>query len=627
MTLSDAQQLFVDFVNEAKSLIGVEFRLSVEFSDYPCRMIPNEKKSMEYFPPMFPKYDEGILCVLDKWIREAIADCLPTVIRCYAYFYAYTFYLYDTLHVNQGIFPRNKAAITFSNALCLLNGVPVDSMGISDEDICSMLKKLTGRSYQVINSVSATGQSCRALALSEEENRRRGKRLEYCREVSKSQRLNIVYGTKENPFQNIDEAIRYIEFLESEAVKSDIFLNSEFVTDKYQYDFGDYYRNGETKYCGLYKIPWAAANTAHVQNEFPKKSFVVTQLNPNNDDWEWLTQDRTRFIPLFSLKPNLFRRRFLFRGQTEEYIDPVTKEPTCKPNLFRRDIEKNPLPHRIKAYEMACLVARHPLVQLLGIHGVEIFNEPFRFQLNRLGLAQHYYNKTGLLDLTSDIEVAKFFATTSYRKDDDRYYPYLSDSKLGVLYIYDMRFPDEFKQTEPPQLSTIGKQYVFPRSAMQSGFLLNMPDNVNLHELPNVYRIFFRHDKAIAEEVARSTNFGDKYFPQNDPLSLVWQDIRDAENRFFTISKKAREMYLHQHPHEMFPAMLDSRLIANGFKLGTNQWPEFPEHVLADYYDNALAIWNTFCSDIEFLGHEGKFMKKSLMNLPLDPRYRRYFFR
>ena len=118
------------------------------------------------------------------------------------------------------------------------------------------------------------------------------------------------------------------------------------------------------------------------------------------------------------------------------------------------------------------------------------------FQLNRLGLAQHYYNKTSLLDLTSDIEVAKFFATCKYNWNNDTYEAYHSDEKLGVIYIYDMRLPSEFRSSTLPQLSSIGKQYVFLRSAMQSGFLLNMPPHTNLHDLPNVYRIYFRHDKS-----------------------------------------------------------------------------------------------------------------------------------
>lgn len=256
---------------------------------------------------------------------------------------------------------------------------------------------------------------------------------------------------------------------------------------------------------------------------------MVTQLNPSGNDWEWLQETETpeNHIPLFALKPNLSRRRFLFRGQYEEFTDKETQRPTCRPNLYRPDVEKNPLPHRIKAYEMACLVTRHPLVRQLGIKGVKIFNEPFRFQLNRLGLAQHYYNKTAFLDLTSDIEVAKFFACCKYDWNTDRYFAHYPEDKLGIIYLYDMRLPYEFKNTELPRLSSIGKQYVFLRSAMQSGFLLNMPEGADLHDYPNVYRIYFRHSKAISEEVAEKTRNGDVYFPK-DALSLYWKNMYKA---------------------------------------------------------------------------------------------------
>jgi hypothetical protein len=174
---------------------------------------------------------------------------------------------------------------------------------------------------------------------------------------------------------------------------------------------------------GIYKIPWASAETALVNNGFPKSSFVVTQLMPGPSQSkliEWMsgTSDN-RFIPLFSLKPNLYNRRFLFRGQTEEYTIKGTDIPTCVPNAYRPDAQKDNLPFRIESYEIISLITRHPLVQLLGIKGIEIFNEPFRFQLNLWGLAQHYYNRTTLLDLTSDIDVAKFFATCTYSDETD----------------------------------------------------------------------------------------------------------------------------------------------------------------------------------------------------------------
>ena len=90
---------------------------------------------------------------------------------------------------------------------------------------------------------------------------------------------------------------------------------------------------------------------------------------------------------------------------------------------------------------MACLVSRHPLVDTLGIKGVKIFNEPYRFQLNRVGLTQYYYNKSSFLDLTSDIDVAKFFATCDYDNTIDSYKPHAPNGKFTFMTC---DFPESF---------------------------------------------------------------------------------------------------------------------------------------------------------------------------------------
>lgn len=609
------EELFVDFFEEAMRFIGSgDFHGTVCFDDYSCKMLNTALRSMRYYPPMVPVYEDKKLLVKKQWAHDIVYDMLPTVMRSMAYYYAYGFYHYNNTGDKIEPYPHNMDAVHFAYGLCLLNGVPVSNPIIDNNQVCSLLKKFTGRDYIIKAGMSADGNSLPILTLSDKENERIKRRLEYFAEVSMKRKLDIRFGTEDHPFENIDEAIKYIQFLEEEAVNEDLFLNSELIKSPYRYDFGVAYDGHCLKGMGLFKIPWASAFTAHVHNGFDSKSFVVTQLTETNDDWRWLIgkQNEPSFIPLFALKPNLAGRRFLFRGQTEEYKIPNTDIPTCKPNAYRPDVEKNPLPHRIKAYEMACLVSRHPLVDKLGVKGVRIFNEPFRFQLNRLGLTQHYYNKSSFLDLTSDIDVAKFFATCDYDSATDSYKPHITDGKLGILYVYDMRLPGEFQSTSLPQLSTIGKQYVFLRSAMQSGFLLNMPPNLNLHDLKNVYRIYFRHNDQISNDVVRNSDYGEKYFPK-DALSMHWKDLRNAPNSDFSISIKAREMYVLNHSNEVQSVeQLDELLVKEGFKLGDNLWPEFPDYILQDYQNNAERLWSEFCADINFLGTEGRFMKRAL---------------
>lgn len=62
----------------------------------------------------------------------------------------------------------------------------------------------------------------------------------------------------------------------------------------------------------------------------------------------------------YSLKPNLRKRKFLFRGETE-FHNP------CKPNLFRDTKKSYFLDSMIYGDEMFCLILSHPLVQLLDM--------------------------------------------------------------------------------------------------------------------------------------------------------------------------------------------------------------------------------------------------------------------
>lgn len=101
--------------------------------------------------------------------------------------------------------------------------------------------------------------------------------------------------------------------------------------------------------------------------------------------------------------------------------------------------------------------------------GIDLWHDIFRFEVNYGGLAQHYYNKTSFLDLTSDIDTAMFFAVTDYHFDE--YTPHTDTSSLGVMYYYELAEPGAFSLQKQQHLSTIGKQ-PFMRSGNQHGFLL-----------------------------------------------------------------------------------------------------------------------------------------------------------
>ena len=159
---------------------------------------------------------------------------------------------------------------------------------------------------------------------------------------------------------------------------------------------------------------------------------------------------------------HLWNNKFLYRGQAKFYSP-------CKPSIFR-DLKKDYfIDDMIQINEMEVLLRDHPLVKLFE-QGFMLMNEFIQFKINYMGLSRHYYNYTHLLDMTSDMDVAKFFAVTTFDMDNDCYLEYKGD-ELGVLYYYDIK-ADAFNinKGRVHHVDTIGKQ-PFMRSGNQSGFV------------------------------------------------------------------------------------------------------------------------------------------------------------
>lgn len=292
-------------------------------------------------------------------------------------------------------------------------------------------------------------------------------------------------GSETHPFDNVLEACRFIKEEERKAFEKDDYMSD--ILAKRQFN-----------YCAdvnIYNIKWADGKSAYCHPELPADAFIVNQLMSGK----------------LSLKPNLYGRKFLFRGQSKYYN-------VCTPGLFRNPKQSCFLKELIQYDELRAVLATHPLVQLFE-QGIDLWHDIFRFEINYGGLAQHYYNKTSFLDLTSDIDTAKFFAVTDYRFDE--YTPHTDTSSLGVMYYYEIAEPGAFSPQKQQYLSTIGKQ-PFMRSGNQRGFLLNMEKGANFNEFSQVHKVYFRHDSSISQQIFEESRNGEKYFP-SDILQVKWK--------------------------------------------------------------------------------------------------------
>lgn len=320
----------------------------------------------------------------------------------------------------------------------------------------------------------------------------------------------------------------------------------------------------------------------------------------------------------FSLKPNLCNRKFLFRGESE-FHNP------CKPNLSRNPKQKRFTKELMKGQEMMLLLLSHPLVQLLDM-GVELCGALCRFEMNLYGLTQHYYNKTSFLDLTSDPQVAAFFATTKYDWRTDVYSPIEEkDSEIGVLYYYALDITQDFgvrMDGNKSPLSTIGLQ-VFPRSCRQKGFLYDLRTDENFNEVPQVQAVRFYQHADVSERIWHDFQEGKDLFP-DDILMRHWRQNNADSNVVSNRTIKLNQLFNPEMTHEE----VESEAHSLGLEI-EDYVPRFTDAELDEYYAAVKneGYWQNFCNQIHIPGDNNGQMMQTLLSLPSDARYRWAFER
>ena len=238
-------------------------------------------------------------------------------------------------------------------------------------------------------------------------------------------------------------------------------------------------------------------------------------------------------------------------------------------------------------------------------------------------MSQHYYNNTPWLDLTSDMEVAKFFAVTTFNMKSDCYEKY-TGNELGVLYYFDLK-ADSFQNNDKRNyfVNNIGKQ-PFMRSGNQSGFLINIAKDEDFNNYPEVRYVFFRHNPIITDRIFSQFDNGDRIMPE-EILRSHWHHRMNDEKIKKLISTEALKLNYKDNPHESHNKIRKA-LQNKGFTI-KKYHPSFTEEELDKYYATSLEFWHEFCSNIHFYSPEGALMKEHLINLPLDPRYKRAFIK
>ena len=395
-------------------------------------------------------------------------------------------------------------------------------------------------------------------------------------------------------FENIDKALAYVLEYEKKALAEDVYRREPPMVVRHS-DMLFMQPAMSVPYVPVDSLDYPY--TAYF-NQAAETKFLMTRL----------------YSGRYSLKPNLRNRKFLFRGQTAFH------QP-CKPNLFRCSRQKRFTAEMVRGQEMKLLMLSHPLVQLLDM-GVELGGKTYQFEMNLSGLTQHYYNKTVFLDLTSDPQVAAFFAVTQCDEATDTYTPIVDENHApGVLYYYSLNIQDDFGRRQDDgrksPLSTIGLQ-VFPRSGRQKGFLYGLQKEENFNDIPRLNAVFFRHNADIARRICDHFDNGRILFP-DDMLTRHWRERHPDKN---VISKRTVLMNKIDNPQMTMPEV-EAEIKSLGLDV-QDYVPAFTAEELDEYYD---AVWNKYfwtnlCQQIHIPGDKDGRMMNDLLNLPYNPKYR-----
>lgn len=267
-----------------------------------------------------------------------------------------------------------------------------------------------------------------------------------------------------------------------------------------------------------------------IKSDFAKFKFPFEQQDINNilcnplpDAFEAVLVDEKSKEKL--LIPTEAYYTYLFRGQSEEH-------PSCIPSLYRgKPTDAEVFTERMKLIEFSDLMDTHPVV-----NG---FFRKHNFRVDHTGLAQHYKIKTDVLDFTSNLDIAIFFAICPYDEDTDSY-TYVDDTKDHEAIIY-IILP--FMCTGSPgnvlgdKIYPIGLQPLL-RPGMQRGFAYKLEPEESI----NGFICRFKYTSADSKYYYDRYEQGAKLWTKDDVIEKAEAIVSKTEFSY-RVFKKAWDHY------------------------------------------------------------------------------------
>ena len=251
----------------------------------------------------------------------------------------------------------------------------------------------------------------------------------------------------------------------------------------------------------------------------------------------------------FMLLPTKLDRGVIYRGQGRIY-DP------CLPTLYRQPRTKEEI------FVEQVRIAEFRL--LLEQFGVTRKFEQNHYNIDYVGLAQHYGLNTSVLDFTSDVEIALFFTICDYDKAEDRYKAKEEDKEY-VGYIYAKlthETSDKGNEKNPfgtfsGRVKVIGVQ-PFKRPGAQRGFSFEAGSN----GLQEGYLYSFSYTKKDSVDIYKHFHNGADLWCK-DEITDYAKKIRDTD----TFSSQAVSLATKMFDHSLSTGKRIKQLKHMNFKI------------------------------------------------------------
>lgn len=284
-----------------------------------------------------------------------------------------------------------------------------------------------------------------------------------------------------------------------------------------------------------------------------------TYFLPPPNKFEKVKDNKGNYI----LLPTTIDNSFLYRGQTEFFEE-------CLPTLYRKkDISDEEIfIERIRCCEFEVYLKQYPQI--------EIF-EKNKYNIDYLGLSQHYGLKTNVIDLTNSLDVALFFAMCNMSEDGKAFSPQREDKEY-IGYIYAVRTKEYNNRTNKiknffdGRVKAIGMQ-PFYRPGNQRGFGMHLERGEAMTGL--LYS--FSYTKLDSENIYNTFKNGDILWHE-DNISRVAREIKSTKTFSFKALNLAFKRY-YKNPCKKQIAMKE-RLVQMGYTFQKRSLWQFDKNKL-----------------------------------------------